>query len=192
MGIDEPRPSNAACGLGRTGADIRADTNSACPIIPMALVAMSPSSSVCGFFPRLIDRRPPAAAAAPNHTARGCATVRSMGVVLLVWEVRRRLHQLERDDRTVGCRGGLDIAGVSRRTRPIDDGHEPQHGGSRQRHDLLHLIRSFLGDGATGVIPGCVVWSPRRGVTLALYFQCFGPQAFASSPAIRMTSRLGC
>jgi hypothetical protein len=51
MGIDEPRPSNAACGLGRAGADvIRAAANSACPIIPLAFVAMSPSSSVCGFF----------------------------------------------------------------------------------------------------------------------------------------------
>jgi hypothetical protein len=41
MGIDEPRPSNAACGLGRAGADIRAAVNSACPIIPLAFVAIA-------------------------------------------------------------------------------------------------------------------------------------------------------
>jgi hypothetical protein len=76
MGIDEPRPSNAACGLGRAGTDIRADANSACPIIPLAFVAMSPSSSVCGFFPRLIDRRPRSAAAAPNHSALAIALTR--------------------------------------------------------------------------------------------------------------------
>jgi hypothetical protein len=70
MGIDEPRPSNAACGLGRAGADvIRATANSACPIIPLAFVAMSLSSSVCGFFPRLIDRRPPIGGR-PRRTTR--------------------------------------------------------------------------------------------------------------------------
>jgi hypothetical protein len=51
MGIDEPRPSNAACGLGRAGADvIRAAANSACPIIPLAFVAMSPCLPSADFF----------------------------------------------------------------------------------------------------------------------------------------------
>jgi hypothetical protein len=111
-----------------------------------------------------------------------------MRVVLLVREVRRRGHQFERGDRTVGCRGWLDIAGVSR-ARPIDDGHESQRGGKRQRRDLLHLSGSFLEDGATGVMPGCVVGSPRREVIelLLVIFQRLDREL----PTIHMTSRLG-
>jgi hypothetical protein len=50
VGIDEPRPSNAACGLCRAGADIRAAANSACPIIPLAFVAIAIVFSLQNFF----------------------------------------------------------------------------------------------------------------------------------------------
>jgi hypothetical protein len=69
VGLDEPRSSSAACGLGRAGADvIRAAANSACPVIPLAFVAIAIVFSLQIFS---VADRSAAASGGPPREPRG-------------------------------------------------------------------------------------------------------------------------